>query len=70
MIETTGQNEVSGGLLTPQEAAKRMKVTDRTIYNWTRKGLLVAFKVGLVVRYSVADLDRFIEANKTTGRTG
>ena len=57
-------------MLTPKEVAELLKVTDRTIYNWTRKGLLVAFKVGLVVRYSVADLDRFIEANKTTRRTG
>ena len=57
-------------MLTPKEVAELLKVTDRTIYNWTRKGLLVAFKVGLVVRYSVADLDRFIEANKTNRPTG
>ena len=55
-------------MLTPQEAAKRLQVTDRTIYTWTKRGLLPAFKVGLVVRYSAADLDRFIEANKTAGK--
>ena len=57
-------------LLTPQGAAARLRVTDRTVYTWTRKGLLPAFKVGLVVRYDPADLDRFIDANKTARKTG
>ena len=73
MIEATGAQEQAkdpAWLLTPQEAAERLKVTDRTVYTWTKRGLLPAFKIGLVVRYTVADLERFIEANKTARRTG
>ena len=55
-------------MLTMQEAADRLGVTDRTIHTWTKRGLLPAFKIGAVVRYDPADLQRFIEDHKSPGK--
>ena len=33
-------------LLTPSKAAELLQVTERTLYNWLRKGALPALKIG------------------------
>ena len=48
-------------LLTPQEAAKFLKVSTRTIYNWLRKNQLPARKYGGLWRISFRELLEMVE---------
>jgi excisionase family DNA binding protein len=50
--------------LTVAEVAERLRVTQRTVRNWIRKGYLVAYRLDGVVRISPVDLDRFIKARR------
>lgn len=48
--------------LTRQEAAKRLEITPRTLYNWERSGKIQGYKEVLPsgryrVRYKTADID-------------
>jgi len=33
-------------LLTPEQVAERLRVTERTVYGWLRRGTLPALKLG------------------------
>lgn len=46
-------------LLSPKEAAARVRVSPRTIWNWIQEGRLDACRVGRSVRTSVEALKRF-----------
>lgn len=48
-------------LLTPQEAAKILKVDRRTVYKYLRSGELPAAKIGDTWRIRQEDLDKFIK---------
>ena len=46
-------------LLSPREAALRLSVSTRTLWTWTARGWLPAVRIGRLVRYRPADLERF-----------
>jgi len=54
-------------LLTIQEIAKRLKVSERTIYRYIESGKLKAIKISLghIVRIEESEFKRFLKKHKT-----
>ena len=52
-------------LLTPEQVAKRLQVTERTVYGWLRRGTLPALKLGRLWRIRPEDLEAFLESART-----
>lgn len=50
-------------------AADFLGVKDQTVRAWRRSGVVKIpfFRVGRAVRYRMADLEAFVERNRTTG---
>lgn len=46
------------------EAARRIDVTQRTIYRYINAGDLPAVKVGSLIRIATDDFDRWLEAHR------
>jgi excisionase family DNA binding protein len=58
---------VAGTLLTPAEVAERLRVSTRTLEFWRHQGRGPAYvKIGKRVRYRPDDVERFIEAQRST----
>ena len=55
-------------LLTPREAAGALRVSEKTLWNWTSpRGSIPVIRVGArSVRYSVAACQQWIEAQQST----
>ncbi len=47
--------------LTPAEIAKRLKITERTVYRWLDAGQLRGVKLGRVWRVRTNDLEKFLK---------
>lgn len=47
-------------IYTPEEVAKNLKASRRTVYRWIEKGELKAFKAGKLVRITREDLESFL----------
>ncbi|MFN3167008.1 MAG: helix-turn-helix domain-containing protein [Phycisphaeraceae bacterium] len=58
--------EAVESLMTYQEAAKVLGITDRTLWELVRKGELRNVRVGRSVRIDPADLRQFIEDSKSS----
>lgn len=54
-------------LLKPRDAAKALQISERTLWELTRRGEINRLKINSSVRYDVKDLQAFIEAKKTGG---
>jgi excisionase family DNA binding protein len=52
--------------LTPLQIAEQMGVSDQTVYDWIRSGKLPATKVQRLLRIRRSDLQRMLEAHRTT----
>lgn len=50
-------------LLTPQEVAQMLRVTDRSVRSWATQGRLHGFKAGKDWRFTRAAVEEFIKAN-------
>ena len=48
-------------LVTPEQVAERLQVTERTVYGWLRRGKLPALKLGRLWRIRPDDLETFLE---------
>lgn len=55
-------------LLTAREAAAILQVSERSLYNYSRRGELPAVRMGRSVRYDPIDLWRFVESSKVAGQ--
>lgn len=66
-IQTATRRQASD-LVSREDAAAYLGVSPKTLATWatTRRYLLPYVKVGRVVRYRLADLDRFIESRTVT----
>lgn len=51
--------------LTPEEIAKHLSVTDRTVYTWLRTGRLKAVKLGRLWRIREKDLELFLNGSES-----
>lgn len=54
-------------LYTPEEAAVQLRVTQRTVYTWLRKGELRGLKAGRAWRIRRDDLQAFLERHLRGG---
>lgn len=52
-------------LLTPQQVAERLQLTERTIYEYMRSGQLKASKLGRVWRVNEEDLADFLRKKQS-----
>lgn len=52
-------------LLTRSETAQLLGVTLPTIYDWTKKGVLTAYRIGNCIRYKHAEIMLTLTNNKT-----
>jgi len=57
-------------LLTKRQAGREMAVSERTVHDLIRQGLLPAVRFGGNVRITRNDLQAFIERQKTGGNHG
>ena len=48
-------------LLSPKEAAQALAVSERTLWQMGKDGVIASIRVGHSVRYPVAGLERWIE---------
>jgi excisionase family DNA binding protein len=55
-------------ILTLQEVADYLKLTERTLYHLTQDGKLASFKVGDSWRFRLRDIDGWTEARKAEVR--
>jgi len=62
--------ESTTGLLRSREAAKRLAISTRKLWELTNRGSLPHVRVGRAVRYDPADLDRWVEDNRRGGCAG
>jgi excisionase family DNA binding protein len=60
----TGSLPLPRRLLKPREAAEYLRISIHTVSAWTRKGKLRYVRIGGLIRYDIADLDRLIDENK------
>jgi excisionase family DNA binding protein len=58
--DATRPVSVASHLLTTREAAERLAVSDRTIANLVSRGRLRPVRIGRAVRFSPAEVERFI----------
>lgn len=60
-------------LLTAPRAAEALAISERTLWDLTNRGEIRSIKIGRLVRYSIAELRRWIEeksaASLSTGTT-
>ncbi|MEE1167079.1 MAG: PTS sugar transporter subunit IIA [Treponema sp.] len=47
-------------ILTIEEVAKYLRVSDRTVYEWAQKGEIPAGKIGTVWRFKKADVEKWV----------
>ena len=52
-------------LLRPRDAAKTLAISERTLWELTKKGEIPAVHIGRSVRYAPNDLQSWIETRKT-----
>lgn len=51
-------------LITPRETAKMLSVSERTLFSWSRKGILPCVRVGRIVRYDLQDVENCVKKNR------
>ena len=49
-------------ILTIEEVAKYLRVSDRTVYDWAQKGEIPAGKIGTVLRFKKSEVENWVNA--------
>jgi excisionase family DNA binding protein len=52
-------------LLRPRDAARSLAISERTLWELTRRGAIPCIRVGRAVRYDPRDLQQWIERNRS-----
>jgi excisionase family DNA binding protein len=55
-------------LLTPEQMAEKLGVKLCTIYQWTHEGYIPHLKLGRLVRFREADINRWLDKRLNAGR--
>jgi len=60
----------NNSLLVPEEAARELRVSPRTLAKWrsTGENNLAFVKIGKAVRYRSSDIQKYIESNTKQGK--
>lgn len=53
-------------ILTIEEVAKYLRVSDRTVYDWAQKGEIPAGKIGTVWRFKKSEVENWVNARLTS----
>ena len=64
------QSRPESGLITVQDAAKFLAVSVSTLYGWVYQRRIPFVKVGRALRFELAELHKFIQANRFQVRAG
>ena len=52
-------------LLTVSEVCAILRCHEKTLYQWVKRGSLIALRVGSKLKFDLADLAAFIESRRT-----
>ena len=55
-------NKMADEILTIEEVAKYLRVSDRTVYDWAQKGEIPAGKIGTVWRFKKSEIENWVNA--------
>lgn len=55
-----------GSLLSANEVARRLSVTPLSVYRWARIGRLRPIRIGRLLRFSLEEVERFLESGADT----
>jgi len=59
---------VEDAILTIEEVAKYLRVSDRTVYDWAQKGEIPSGKIGTVWRFKKSDIEQWVNERLSSGR--
>ncbi|MCR4790513.1 MAG: PTS sugar transporter subunit IIA [Treponemataceae bacterium] len=54
-------------ILTIEEVAKYLRVSERTVYDWAQKGEIPSGKIGTVWRFKKADIEKWVNERLSSG---
>ena len=57
-------------ILTIEEVAQYLRVSERTVYEWAQKGEIPAGKIGTVWRFKASEIERWVDDRLSTGSRG
>ena len=58
----------SDSILTIEEVAKYLRVSERTIYDWAQKGEIPSGKIGTIWRFKKSEIEQWVNEKLSTGR--
>jgi PTS system nitrogen regulatory IIA component len=61
---------VEEAILTIEEVAKYLRVSERTVYDWAQKGEIPSGKIGTVWRFKKADIEQWVNNRLSANRLG
>ncbi|MFI3257697.1 MAG: PTS sugar transporter subunit IIA [Spirochaetales bacterium] len=56
-------------ILTIEEVAKYLRVSERTVYDWAQKGEIPSGKIGTVWRFKKSEIEKWVNERLTSGKT-
>ncbi|MCQ2573159.1 MAG: PTS sugar transporter subunit IIA [Treponema sp.] len=56
------EGDILGEILTIEEVAKYLRVSERTVYDWAQKGEIPAGKIGTVWRFKKTEVENWVNA--------
>jgi len=59
---------VEDAILTIEEVAKYLRVSDRTVYDWAQKGEIPSGKIGTVWRFKRSEIEQWVNERLSAGR--
>jgi len=59
---------VEDAILTIEEVAKYLRVSDRTVYDWAQKGEIPSGKIGTVWRFKKSEIEQWVNEKLSAGR--
>lgn len=62
--KTLPKEEQTNELITKSELARNLRVSNRTIDNWTRAGIIRKLKIGAMSRYDWPEVLAAVKANQ------
>ena len=62
----TGDRALADDILTIEEVAKYLRVSERTVYDWAQKGEIPAGKIGTVWRFKKDEIEKWVNERLTS----
>src|SRR5574344_2945736 len=65
-VSMRGERVLSDEILTIEEVAKYLRVSERTVYDWAQKGEIPAGKIGTVWRFKKDEIEKWVNERLTS----